>query len=83
MTPKENLKNMALCPKFNDCNYPKCPLDFWAELRVELPEEKRCPNWKYVMRKTSKMEKGRVNHSLKNKILEIRRFKGGKEPKTT
>jgi hypothetical protein len=42
MTEEENLENMRRCPRFESCNIPKCPLDYWMLERTELPDEQRC-----------------------------------------
>jgi U3 small nucleolar RNA-associated protein 14 len=42
MTQEENLANMEKCPRYQDCNIPKCPLDYYMEERVELRGEERC-----------------------------------------
>jgi len=42
MTDEKNLENMKRCPRFESCDIPKCPLDFYMSERVELPEDERC-----------------------------------------
>jgi len=42
MTDEENLENMKRCPRFESCDIPKCPLDFYMSERTELPEDERC-----------------------------------------
>ena len=38
----DNLKNMERCPRFQGCDIPKCPLDFYMPERVELRDDERC-----------------------------------------
>jgi len=42
MTDEENIENMKHCPRFESCDIPKCPLDFYMPKRVELREDERC-----------------------------------------
>ena len=42
MTDEENLENMKRCPRFEKCDIPKCPLDFYMSKRVELRDDERC-----------------------------------------
>ncbi len=42
ITYEDNLKNVERCPRFQGCDIPKCPLDFYMSDRVELPEDERC-----------------------------------------
>jgi len=64
ITQKENLKNMKRCPRFNFCNIPKCPLDFWMSKRIELPEDERC----ILISPRGKRVKGKIRGSLKRLI---------------
>jgi len=41
-TEEQNLENIKRCPRFDGCNIPKCPLDYWMSERVELSEDERC-----------------------------------------
>jgi ubiquitin C-terminal hydrolase len=43
ITETENIINMNKCPRFNTCNIPKCPLDFFISERIELNEDDKCP----------------------------------------
>jgi hypothetical protein len=43
MTEKENTQNMMRCPRWNECNIPKCPLDYDMDLRFEDREDEVCP----------------------------------------
>ncbi len=40
MTTKETMK---MCPKFNTCSAPICPLDPDKGLRVKVTGDKSCP----------------------------------------
>ena len=42
MTEEENNLNMRHCPRFESCSIPKCPLDYFMNERVELPDDKKC-----------------------------------------
>ena len=61
MIEEENLKRMRTCPRFDNCSIPKCPLDYWADLRTELSEDERCPYWRIVGQKRSLRMKGRLS----------------------
>lgn len=72
-TEKENNRNMKRCPRFESCDIPKCPLDFWAKERVELPEDPRCLYWKVLgKRKTKRMFGGRISPLIKKVVLNVR-----------
>ena len=64
MTLEENLQTMERCSRFEHCSIPKCPLDFWADERMELPEDKRCINWKYKGKERTKRMRGRLLPSV-------------------
>ena len=55
MTEKEIINNLKNCPRFPTCSVNKCPLDYEAELRAELPDEERCP---FTIKKRKKGQKG-------------------------
>lgn len=40
---KENGKRMRLCPRFDTCSVPKCPLDELISFRAKLDEDPTCP----------------------------------------
>lgn len=42
MENKINDIRMSSCPKFINCNAPKCPLDEFQSNRINLPEDDRC-----------------------------------------
>ena len=66
MTEQENLKNIMECPRFQRCDIPRCPLDVESDLRTELAEDEKCPNWRF--------SKGRKPRGVKVEI--ITRLKG-------
>lgn len=84
ITLDKNLENMRECSKFESCDIPKCPLDFWADKRIQLKEDKRCPNWKYVGVKTSKKDReGHIMPSLKQKVRFVGEQRKQNEKTTT
>jgi len=62
---QQNLENMRKCPRFDSCNVPLCPLDFWMNERVELPEDEKCI---LITQKRGKLSKGLVRGSLMKKV---------------
>ena len=66
---------MKKCPRFIECSIPKCPLDFWADERVELSEDEVCPNWRFVGKIKSNRMKTKKITSLKDAILFVRELK--------
>lgn len=42
ITEEENTKIMKKCPRFQFCNAPICPLDYFQDERVELEGEEKC-----------------------------------------
>lgn len=66
MSKDENLLNME------SCDIPKCPLDIESELRVELPEDKQCPNWRFLGKRLRRNRvEGRKCRSVKDIVLSI------------
>jgi len=66
-TNKENIKYMEQCPRFEGCNIPRCPLDYWMLERTELPDEERC-----VLRGTYRSK--RVTGNMTRKMGVISKF---------
>lgn len=64
---KTNIENMKSCPKFDNCNYPICPLDKDAKLRVKLPSESTCP---FCLKKKDKNQRGTIT-ALKAHVLRV------------
>jgi hypothetical protein len=52
------------CPKFISCSLPRCPLDPEANLRVQLSEDGKCPNWYFLGIRVHK--KGREGRRLRS-----------------
>jgi len=65
MTTEQNLENMKRCPQFEDCSIPKCPLDYWMNDRVELPEDDKCPLGRLIGGVRGKRRKGILSPSLR------------------
>ena len=42
ITEEQNVKIMEKCPRFQFCNAPICPLDYFQDERVELDGEEKC-----------------------------------------
>jgi len=42
MNEIDNLINLKRCPRWESCDIPLCPLDFFMKERVELPEDEKC-----------------------------------------
>ena len=55
MPAEKMINNLKNCPRFPACSINKCPMDYGAELRVELPEEERCP---FTIKKRKKYQRG-------------------------
>jgi hypothetical protein len=58
MTEAENLENLKRCPRFETCSIPKCPLDYYMQERVELPEDEIC-----ILRAKYRSKKAKGNMS--------------------
>ena len=54
ITEEENLKVMKQCSRFQFCNAPKCPLDYFQDERVELKGEDKCKLPKSIRKKIGK-----------------------------
>lgn len=65
ITEEENIANMRRCPKFESCNIPFCPLDFYMFSRIELPEDPQCPLRKLTERKTKKRREGILSPKMR------------------
>jgi len=66
MTEEENIINMRRCPRFRDCSIPKCPLDYWALERTELPEDEQCSLYRLLVRgKHKKRIKGTLTPKMR------------------
>jgi hypothetical protein len=81
ITEKQNLDNMRKCPRFDWCDINKCPIDYWADLRTELPEEDICPMWRFVGRIRTKRMKTKITPRLRGLVSNIRELRK-KERKT-
>ena len=79
MTEDENLKNMRSCPRFDYCSVPKCSLDYWADLRVELAEDEVCPMWRFAGQIKSKRMKTKIIPSLRDKVRFVRELKASSD----
>ena len=67
-TEKENLINMPKCPRFNGCSIPKCPLDYWANKRSELPEDKKCVLFKLLGGNKSNRMEGNISPKMRGLV---------------
>ncbi len=54
ITEEENVKIMRKCPRFQFCNAPKCPLDYFRKERVELAGDDKCKAPKSIRKKIGK-----------------------------
>ena len=54
MTNYENDKVMELCPRYQECSAPKCPLDFFQDERVKLEGEEKCSMAKSIRMRIAK-----------------------------
>lgn len=70
MTENENIKNIMRCPRYEECDIPKCPLDLYMSERVELPEEKRCP----LIRLCGKTKSKRTTDILSGKMKSLYKY---------
>ena len=67
-TKKENLINMQRCPRFSECSIPKCPLDYWADERSELPEDKKCILFKLLGKKRTGRMEGNISPKMRGLV---------------
>lgn len=67
-TEKENLINMQRCPRFSECSIPKCPLDYWANERSELPEDKKCVLYKLLGKNKSSRMEGNISPKMRELV---------------
>jgi len=51
ITEEENTKIMQRCPRFQFCNAPKCPLDYFQDQRTKLKGEEKCELAKSIRKK--------------------------------
>ena len=49
----ENTRRMGMCPHFDTCDAPKCPLDALYDVRVKLPGDETC-----TLRKVDRLRLG-------------------------
>ena len=54
ITEEENVKIMQKCPRFQFCNAPKCPLDYFQDDRIKLEGEEKCTSAKSTRIKIGK-----------------------------
>ena len=54
ITEEENLKIMQKCPRYEFCNAPKCPLDYFIDERVKLADEEKCKLAKSIRKEIGK-----------------------------
>jgi len=64
ITEEENRKNMERCPRWESCDIPRCPLDFFMKERVELPDNEKC----ILIAPRGKRVSGNVRGNLKRII---------------
>lgn len=66
MTEEQNIENMKHCPRFESCDIPLCPLDFYMDKRGELPEDKQCPLTRLlVVGKHKRRLEGRLSPTIR------------------
>jgi hypothetical protein len=71
---KEAINNLKNCPRFPACSINKCPLDYEAKLRTEIPGEEKCP---FTLKKRGKNQKGIRILALDNTIKVISELNTG------
>ena len=54
ITEEENVKIMEKCPRFQSCNAPKCPLDYFQDKRTELEGDDKCALPKSIRKRIGK-----------------------------
>jgi len=66
ITEIENLENMQKCPRFESCDIPKCPLDYFMKQRAEIAsEDKKCVLQKFVGGVRTKRTEGILSAKMK------------------
>lgn len=61
----ENLERMGLCPRFEACSVPRCPLDEQMDQRIQLDREPTCPYTTHLKSKRARPIPKQVRKFLK------------------
>jgi len=54
ITEEENVKIMQRCPRFQFCNAPICPLDYFQDERTKLEGDEKCVLAKSIRKRIGK-----------------------------